>query len=471
MLSKRINNIISEFNYRNVLGFTIFIYYISLIVFDYPFRDDLSRSYGGYVDLFLLGRPLADTLYNIISFGLPVANISPLPKIISLALVICSSIIVYKYFFSSRGLVGAIACFLFLSNPFILQNFAYQYDSLPMTASILLTCIAACLNTKSLLTTFIIALSLLLMSLCLYQASIIICACLVLCRIIKSVISNQSIKETISIGFVYTLAAIIALTIYYLLVINGNNQLTSRGGIAAVNGIISNYVFINDRLSDLYSWLWVYLIALLPLLVLVVTLYYYNNGVGINALLVIPLLVLLFVLSLFPSLVLKEGFVGPRTLMAFSAFWIGISILLTSTFYTRIFCVLIYLLLMINSFMISFGFNGELRAQQVRYSTVSNQVLNYTLSPINNDVKKVIVHNKLSKWKEEKNYIKMNKFIDWMNPEEAWAFRFYLRNHGEHRVVSDWSDSGGRIPGKRSDLDTIYFSSIRDNDTLHIIMK
>ncbi|TCC78121.1 hypothetical protein EY915_17530 [Citrobacter braakii] len=471
MSLKNIDNIMRDMNLSKYLTSIMVLFYIPLIIFDIPFRDDLSRLYGSYIDLFLLGRPAADIVFSIISFGSPGPNLSPLPKIISLAFLCMTSIVIYRRFFESKGLVGALAVFLLLANPFILQNFAYQYDSLPMTMAIFLSSIAYCLDVKSIYKRLILITSLLFISLCLYQAGIIVCACLVICGILQSICAGKSLNELFVKNIHFLLAAIIAVLFYYFIIIHNNNQLSSRGELASLDGIFNNFRFISNKLKELYGSKYEVCVVILSFIIISCSLYLILNNKNSCAIFIPLLFIALVFVSLLPSGILKEGFVGPRTLMALGSLWIALAIVFKLFKVPSYIILITFLILLSNSFMIAFGFTGELREQESRYNTATTQIINYTLNEKNNSYKTVHVHNKLSKSKQEKNYIAMNSFIDWMNPEEAWVFRFFLKNHGEDRVVNDWTDGGGDIPNESIDFDNKYFYSIKSGDGIHIILK
>jgi len=65
---------------EKLLAILIALIFLPLVIYDMPFRDDLSRSYWGFLGLSQLGRPFADVLYKNPGFGFEGVNLSPLPK-------------------------------------------------------------------------------------------------------------------------------------------------------------------------------------------------------------------------------------------------------------------------------------------------------------------------------------------------------------------------------------------------------
>lgn len=149
-----------------------FVYFTPLIMSDIFYIDDIGRSIYGYSDWVYNGRPLADIVMIMLSFGSPIMDISPLPQILSIISLCACSVLLIKsisneynktfIFFSSMALI---------SNPFYLENISYKFDSLTMTLSMCL--LMACFFTKKKwVVNFLTGVVLIVSSLSLYQASI-----------------------------------------------------------------------------------------------------------------------------------------------------------------------------------------------------------------------------------------------------------------------------------------------------------
>ncbi|HGG8838781.1 TPA: glucosyltransferase domain-containing protein, partial [Enterobacter hormaechei subsp. xiangfangensis] len=154
------------------LSLIIIAFYLPFLLSDLPFRDDLSRTYWGFVGLSQLGRPLADIAYSLVGFGYEGVNLSPMPKIIALSLLLSSAIFSYRKLFNSTGVTGLLSLSIFFANPFIIQNFAYQYDCFPMALSILLSTVSVLYRPRSSYFYFLSSSLLLASAISLYQASI-----------------------------------------------------------------------------------------------------------------------------------------------------------------------------------------------------------------------------------------------------------------------------------------------------------
>lgn len=112
------------------------VYLAPLIIYGPYYIDDLGRSLWGFTGWEDNGRPLAAIAMELINFGSPLADISPIPQLLAAA--ILSWVVVktaYKYVEFSH-VAGMVASLPLIFSPFYLQNFSYKYDSLPMALSV-----------------------------------------------------------------------------------------------------------------------------------------------------------------------------------------------------------------------------------------------------------------------------------------------------------------------------------------------
>lgn len=118
-------------------------YALPIMLVDRFYLDDLGRSLYGYTDWSAGGRPLADVLFAFVSFGTPVADISPLPQLLAVVLLAAAAATLASALFDRRpGLVECIVVFPIIGSPFYLENLAYKFDALTMSAAVLVAIIA-----------------------------------------------------------------------------------------------------------------------------------------------------------------------------------------------------------------------------------------------------------------------------------------------------------------------------------------
>lgn len=118
-------------------------YALPIMLVDRFYLDDLGRSLYGYTDWSAGGRPLADVLFALVSFGTPVADISPLPQLLAVVLLAAGAATLASMLFDRLpGLSECIVVFPIIGSPFFLENLAYKFDALTMSAAVLIAVLA-----------------------------------------------------------------------------------------------------------------------------------------------------------------------------------------------------------------------------------------------------------------------------------------------------------------------------------------
>lgn len=454
---------------ERTIALLIFLTYLPMIISDLPFRDDLSRTYWGFVGLTDLGRPFADYIYSILGLGFEGVNLSPLPKIISLLMLSFTSINIFRLFFKPNEWSGVFISTLAVCNPFMLQNIAYQYDCLPMAISVLL-CTLAIKKLKKITAFDILFCSALLFSgLALYQSSIVV-ACILCCSIImKMIMYSHPIKEIINRALGLLISAFIAITAYYLLIVKNNKAVSSRSELAGIDGVKTNLYFLSDRISELYSGYGYILLTMSAIVIFLTIIHLTYKKKYLSSVFYAVSLPVVIMISFMPSLMLAEGFVGPRVLMAIALLPLSMSLLRSNkviNFTSSAIAIILYF----NALIVSYAFSGDMKAQYKRYDTISNLVIQSSQSNAAASINRISIHCRSSKSQEESIYRRFNPFISWLNPEEPWAIRFYIRNKGEKRIINDWSNCG-KIPSEGFKYENSYFRLYQLGNDYHYFLK
>ncbi|EJK5499912.1 glucosyltransferase domain-containing protein [Citrobacter freundii] len=194
----------------------LFVYTLPLVIggtyyFDDIFRATFERS-GWTAD----GRPLSDIIYTMLSFGGNAPDIYPFPLYASFLLFTVSSFLLCKRL-ELRCYISAIAIFLpIVINPIFISNLAFRFDGALMLASQSIIILIFSLNRSKFYTC--LSVLLLIMSICIYQASINSFICLSaieLCIFSCIKTTSYSIKNVLSRIF----QLFIAYAIYSLLIL------------------------------------------------------------------------------------------------------------------------------------------------------------------------------------------------------------------------------------------------------------
>jgi hypothetical protein len=148
------------------------IYTFPLLFSGHYYMDDFGRSIYGYSGYAEVCRPLADILLGALYFGGPLPDISPIPQLLAVLILAATMALVSKKFTDEKPLIGIVACFPLISNPFYLENLSFKWDVLPMTLSVSMAILPFVLDFKKPILHALACFISVLAALCLYQASV-----------------------------------------------------------------------------------------------------------------------------------------------------------------------------------------------------------------------------------------------------------------------------------------------------------
>ena len=111
------------------------IYVLPIMLANVSYTDDMGRFLDGYGwrgD----GRIFADYVLLATSFGNGIVTVFPFSLILSAIIFAISGIIISSVSFDSDSKLKRLSGFIFIASPFLLENMAYKFDSLPMSLSV-----------------------------------------------------------------------------------------------------------------------------------------------------------------------------------------------------------------------------------------------------------------------------------------------------------------------------------------------
>lgn len=189
------------------------VYILPIIISGRMFNDDIGRATEGYTKWGVNGRPLSDWIMEGLSFGFPISNLSPFTIIIALLVtVLCGALLAENFGVKDKAKRNILA-FSFVISPFYLENLSYQFDSLPMSLSLLLATLAFTIPGRyQILTGSTIGTVLLIGTMCLYQPSINVYIILVC---FSTIISGINCEGRVLLKSLYKAASLIVAQIIY----------------------------------------------------------------------------------------------------------------------------------------------------------------------------------------------------------------------------------------------------------------
>ncbi|MVW79191.1 hypothetical protein GOQ28_09680 [Bordetella sp. 02P26C-1] len=145
-----------------------FIAIMPILRADRYYVDDMGRALTGYLGWSGDGRPLANVFMEVFNLGTPLTDISPLPQIVSIAILAALAVSVARYFRINGTILPALVFAPMVIGPFFLENLSYKFDALTMTLAVFLALVTV-LKTRADLTGALLGILGLVASLSLYQ--------------------------------------------------------------------------------------------------------------------------------------------------------------------------------------------------------------------------------------------------------------------------------------------------------------
>lgn len=156
-----------------LLVFSLF-YIFPIVLANFYYIDDLTRSIVNYVGWARDARPLTAALTVLLNGGEPLMDISPLMQVGTVVFLDYAIIVFLKKFIVEYSAFKIfLAAALGYANLFLLENFSFKYDSFSMIVSLgIFLLLYAFPEDANRITTLLLSVLVVIISLCMYQASI-----------------------------------------------------------------------------------------------------------------------------------------------------------------------------------------------------------------------------------------------------------------------------------------------------------
>lgn len=202
---------LKKHDFKNILLFCFLssiVYVLPLLLANQFYSDDIKRQTTGEGWL-NDGRPLASYIMQFLSGSEQVKDLFPYTLIIGAFLTAISGYIIVWATGIEKNRKYKISAFLLLCSPLMIENLAYRYDVLTISISIFLTVIPFLFkgNSRKYISLTSIAL---LLSLFIYQASLVIYVLVSLLLLIKFCFEQNSPKKITEKIFYYALPVLIS---------------------------------------------------------------------------------------------------------------------------------------------------------------------------------------------------------------------------------------------------------------------
>lgn len=331
-------------------SFLVGLFVIPFIIHGINYVDDIDRSQTGNLGWSYLGRPLSELLYVLFSFGkYQSVDISPLPQILSIAIIAFSCLLISKKLFTKLSIFSIILPIAAICNPLFIQNIIYKYDSIQMSLSVLL-CITAWYVFERGALWAAASIAMITSSLCFYQTSGPIFPILVLTGIITKGYSDFCPK-TILKGIVIT---VLSYAIYFLispLFLTSNRSQMVPINKDGVNELLLNTLSYFNMINDSVLGYGVWILSILMIASTIICIHFSIKSFKVQQSLlgkILSLTVALFplaslIIAIATVIILKNSQIVPRIATPIGAVYILMFSCIFSTLKSRKYTFVLYL--------------------------------------------------------------------------------------------------------------------------------
>ncbi|KII35511.1 glucosyltransferase domain-containing protein [Pseudomonas fluorescens] len=365
--------VVRELGRRQVLLFFVLatgLYVLPLILADFPYIDDNWRAlaagnaWAGY------GRLFADWLYQALTFTGAAPDIFPLPLLLATVAMSLALTGLTFHYFAEPTLACCLVPLPLWYNPFLLQNFSYQYDGPSMALSLVAMICAITFHGSARVQRWLVPAALIAVGIGLYQISINVflgLCCVELLRALHRRVSATEVlhllgSELAQLGLG---VAIYGVTAYPFMVASRQAQLLDGAGHPILQ-IITNMGRVLEKTALLFhgGYLWVFIALVLFALWGLVRLAWPERRASV---VLISLAALAVLVLLVPGITLlfRDFNEGARTLMGFGVLLVFLFFLarLTLAPYHRLLPLLLVIPLLA-TLSLSFAYGRVLNMQK-----------------------------------------------------------------------------------------------------------
>lgn len=196
------------------------LFVMPLLLANIYYIDDNGRASAGYTNWGQDGRPLADTVMKFIFMSSHLADIFPLPLIISVA-VLSLTLAYYQrlHFSHSSEWVGVLATFAFFANPYLAEVFSYRFDVLTLSLALTMSIAWIFLPERTGMKRLIYGVTAIIAVYCLYQIAVNITVMMALVMAFRGMVKNERPGKIISLLAQRALEVVLASIIYLKIIL------------------------------------------------------------------------------------------------------------------------------------------------------------------------------------------------------------------------------------------------------------
>lgn len=379
------------------------LFVLPLLLANQYYIDDMGRASAGYTKWGVDGRPIADMVMSVINLSSRMADLAPLPLVLSVVL-LSLALSFYRKEFIGSDKWGFVIPLAFLANPAIISLFSYRFDVFTFTFAISVAISIFVIKLKNVLFEIIIGSALIIIVMGTYQAVINFVSLLLVCEIVKNIsrlTDPMSIVKTVLIRLAQiTIGGVIYAKIVLPNTFTGGHS-TNHPGIS--NDIIYSikrniYYYFDFAINNFYRSNGLVILVSFALLCVALTAVLawdykkHFKGYAISWIIIAGALVsslMALPLTMGALLLLEKPLGGVHLYMSVSGFYLLLSTLIYYCSYKVRQISSVVFLPLFYAYTLMYAYGNSLQAQEKINNSVMNDI-QYAINSNGLDVKTVI---------------------------------------------------------------------------------
>ncbi|WP_426816869.1 glucosyltransferase domain-containing protein [Winslowiella sp. 2C04] len=444
------------------------LFFMPLLMAGVYYRDDLDRATTGIFGWGVLGRPLADLILAFMaSSSHRAVDIFPYSIIYSSICIALACIMLGIYLARNNVKHYLLISAMLIFNPFFLQNIAYRFDSLGMSAALSLAVFAFAYTEKGKIKSFFIPVAALVASLSTYQTCSNIFIALVALEVL--ILSKNSTFKKIACNLSFRSLQYVASYIAYMTIVapffGGSNARAELISVHDFPLLFANLSKMNSFIMSYFEGvtLWYYLLPALIAIVGFIVAGKRNNSIAVSVISLFLSAFIFYVSLLGPAILLKLPPISPRSFVGFGISGVILAFMISSSFAKAKWIISLPVIASLSfSAQIGNAMNLQREYEKNVLSSISNDLLNRT------EIKSVRFVGTINYSPMTYSIVKNRKIFDpFISRASEWLAAFQLNEMGIRNVDLGY----GKDRENRKALEGMKENRVTENSNYSVYIK
>lgn len=362
------------------------LFMLPLGIWGDSYIDDISRATTGGYGWSTNARPVADAIFYVMNFGGLNPASYPLPLLIAMLAMSACACIIKDNLLKPYGIVALLICCTIFISPLYLGNTSFNYDVLPMSASVLFSSLIL-FKTKGIKFQLIKSLLVTILTLCTYQASLNVIISLATTYALIGFIEK---RDKILVEYILNMAGVMIGVSIYLKVISpyfisgdyseGKSKVIDFLSEGALDNVLDNINSLSNTLAAATTPV-INLTILISIVIAVFSSYWISlksknpNKKLASSTVISSLLFFLISSSVGPFLLMQSYANTPRALIGVSSFLMCVFILAYKFIGEKRRLQYLFIPAILSSLVMSYTYAQSVKVQRLYERSVANSII------------------------------------------------------------------------------------------------